>query len=138
MSQDSSIGGRYARALLLLTQHQTAKSGESLIPALNLPDPDDRHVLAAAVRCGAQVIVTANLADFPAASLAPYDIEAQHPDEFVLHLVDLAAGAVVATVQEQAAALKRPPRSPEELLDILEAQGLVQSAAALRRLVRGR
>jgi hypothetical protein len=60
-----------------------------LIEALDLPDPSDRHVLAAAIRCGAEVIVTLNLKHFPEDKLAPYQMEAQHPDEFVLNLIDL-------------------------------------------------
>lgn len=63
---------------------------EGLISSLELPDRDDRHVLAAAIRAGAQVIVTANLSDFPDHKLEAYSVEAQHPDEFVLHLLDLA------------------------------------------------
>src|SRR5260221_12337375 len=58
---------------------------ESLIPSLTLPDPDDRHVLAAAIRCGADVIVTANLKHFPAEAPTPFGIQAQHPDEFLTH-----------------------------------------------------
>ncbi len=56
---------------------------EELVAGLTLPDPDDRHVLAAAIRCGASVIVTFNQRDFPADVLASYGIESQHPDEFV-------------------------------------------------------
>jgi predicted nucleic acid-binding protein len=55
---------------------------EGLIEGLNLPDPDDRHVLAAAIRAGAQVIVTMNLDDFPESALAPFSVEALHPDDF--------------------------------------------------------
>jgi hypothetical protein len=58
---------------------------EDLIPALSLPDSDDRHVLAAAIRSGADVIVTFNLADFPPGILDKWGIEAQHPDEFIHH-----------------------------------------------------
>ena len=58
---------------------------DDLIEPLELPDPDDRHVLAAAIRCGASVIVTRNLKDFPAETLSKYGIEAQHPDEFISH-----------------------------------------------------
>lgn len=58
---------------------------EALIPALELPDPKDRHVLAAAIRSGTDVIVTFNLKDFPPERLYPYRIEAQHPDEFLSH-----------------------------------------------------
>ncbi len=50
---------------------------EDLIAGLSLPDSNDRHVLAAAIRCGAGVIVTFNLKDFPDSSLAPYGVEAQ-------------------------------------------------------------
>src|SRR5262245_16383071 len=57
---------------------------EDLIESVTPPDPDDRHVLAAAIRAGAGVIVTYNLADFPAEALARFDIEAQHPDDFLI------------------------------------------------------
>ena len=60
---------------------------ESLIPTLELPDPGDRHVLAAAIRVGADFIVTFNLKDFPEEALAPYGVEAIHPDEFSLYLI---------------------------------------------------
>lgn len=108
---------------------------EPLITALNLPDPDDRHVLAAAIRCAAQVIVTANLRDFPAKQLKPYGLEAQHPDDFVLGIIDLAPGAVASIVVQQAAALKNPPSSLAELLDTLRRQNLVRSVAKLRELL---
>jgi predicted nucleic acid-binding protein len=107
---------------------------EELVPGLSLPDPNDRHVLAAAIRAGAQVIVTANLDDFPAEALRKYAIEAQHPDEFVGHLVDLAPGVVLSVVSEQAADLKNPPRTVAELLDTLQANGLVQTVARLREM----
>lgn len=102
---------------------------------LELPDPDDRHVLAAAIRCGAQVIVTINLKDYPPETLAAFDLEAQHPDLFLLNLVDLDPGAVVTAVHQQQKDLTRPPMSLPELLDILERQGLVQTVAALRTLL---
>jgi hypothetical protein len=107
---------------------------EDLIDGISLPDPDDRHVLAAAVRAGAQSIVTFNLSDFPAERLAPYDVEAVHPDDYVLGLIDLAPGALCAVVSEQAASLRNPPRSIGELLDTLQANGIVQSVAKLREL----
>jgi hypothetical protein len=63
---------------------------ETLIDAVTLPDPDDRHVLAAAIRAGADLIVTFNLKDFPEKDLKPYGIEAQHPDDFLTFQLDLA------------------------------------------------
>jgi hypothetical protein len=105
-----------------------------LIPALKLPDPDDRHVLAAAIKAGAQVIVTSNLKHFPTKALEPYNIEAMHHDDFVLDAIDLAQGVVTEVVREQAASLKHPPKTVGELLETLSAQGLVQSVARLREL----
>ncbi|HEX4339290.1 MAG TPA: PIN domain-containing protein [Polyangiaceae bacterium] len=110
---------------------------EHLIEGLTLPDPDDRHVLAAAVRAGAQAIVTFNLKDFPETALVPYDVEALHPDEYVLDLIDLAPAAVAKVVGEQATALKNPPMTTGALLDILRDVGLVQSVARLRAMFGG-
>jgi hypothetical protein len=105
---------------------------EPLVPSLNLPDPDDRHVLAAAIRVGAGVIVTFNLADFPAAALEQYGIEAQHPDEFITHLLDLSPADVCRAVRRQRQSLKKPPKSVEELLDTLARLRLTQTVGRLR------
>ena len=104
---------------------------EDLIAGLTLPDPDDRHVLAAAIRCGASVIVTFNQRDFPADILASYGVESQHPDEFVENLFDLDAAAVVAAAQRQRAQLKNPPIDVDRYLEILFRQGLVQTTKTL-------
>ncbi len=69
---------------------------EAHIEGLELPDADDRHVLAAAIHCQAGVIVTANLKDFPEKTLKPLGIAAQHPDEFLTHVFDLSPGAVIS------------------------------------------
>jgi predicted nucleic acid-binding protein len=107
---------------------------EELIDGLVLPDPNDRHVLAAAIRSGAQAIVTFNLSDFPTDRLATYNIDAKHPDDFVIDTIDLSPGAVAKVIAEQAGALRNPPRSVPELLDTLRDQGLVRSVAKLREL----
>lgn len=105
---------------------------ESLIHALELPDPNDRHVLAAAIRGGAQLIVTANLRDFPDEVLAQYDIEAVHPDTFVLQQLDLHEAAVVGVAKRQRESLKNPPKTVVEYLQTLSAQGLVVTADRLK------
>lgn len=110
---------------------------KQLIDSLILPDPDDRHVVAAAIRCSAQVIVTTNLVDFPADALEPFNIEAQAPDQFVLDLVNLAPARVAAVIQQQAAALRNPARTVEELLDDLSHNGLPRAVAALRASLDG-
>lgn len=103
-----------------------------LIDGLALPDEDDRHVLAAAIRAGAQVIVTENTRDFPSNVLDTYNVEAQSPDTFVLHLIDLSPTTVAGVVQSQAAALRSPAMTTIELLDRLARSGLPRSVAALR------
>jgi predicted nucleic acid-binding protein len=107
---------------------------QSLIPGLELPDPDDRHVLAAAIRASASVIVTFNLRDFPAARLEQYGVEAQHPDEFIAHLIDLNQMKVCAAAEEQRRSLRNPPKTVEEYLETLLKQGLPQTATLLRSL----
>ncbi len=105
---------------------------EELIPAITLPDPDDRHVLAAAIRAGADVIVTFNLDDFPAEILTKFGIIAQHPDEFITHLLDLAPNIVCAAAKRQRQSLKNPPKTVEDFLKSLELQGLARTVAGLR------
>lgn len=108
---------------------------EELTESLSLPDPDDRHVLAAAIRANAEVIVTFNLKDFPAGVLASHNIEALHPDEFLMSLFDAAPGPVCAAVKRQREGLRNPPKTAEELLATLESQGLVQTVIRLRQFV---
>lgn len=108
---------------------------EDLIESLVLPDPDDRHVLATAIRAGAGVIVTYNLTDFPAETLSRFDIEALHPDDFLVGLLNLAPGVVCAAVKQQRESLRNPPKTAEELLDTLESQGLTQAVARLRQFI---
>ena len=108
---------------------------EGIVEALELPDPNDRYVLAAAIRCGAQAIVTSNLKHFPDGALAPYNVEALHPDRFVLDLLDLAPGLVLKVIDDQVRALKKPPMELTELLDRLEGNGLVQTTAEVKGLM---
>lgn len=103
-----------------------------LVPTLVLPDPDDRHVLAAAIVGRADLIVTFNLADFPSAALEPYGVEVQHPDEFLCHQLDLAPDLVRSVVRELRAGLTNPPQAADEYLATLARHGLTAFADALR------
>ena len=105
---------------------------EPLVDALKLPDPDDRHVVAAAIKAGAQVIVTTNLKDFPADELAEFNIEPKSPDDFVLDQIGIDDRIVVACVQDIANSRSNPPQTTQDILAELENTGLVTSAAAPR------
>ncbi|NVO32867.1 PIN domain-containing protein [Hymenobacter sp. P5342] len=108
---------------------------EPLIEGLTLPDADDRHLLAAAIRCQADVIVTANLKDFPAAALRPYDVEAQHPDAFVANLIDLNPKKAVEAFLLLVARLKNPPRTAHQILDNLRKVEMRSTADKLSNLL---
>jgi hypothetical protein len=106
---------------------------ESLIPSLTLPDPKDRHVLAAAISSGASVIVTFNVRDFPLDELGVYGVEAQHPDEFLRFQLDLAPSLVCVAAKRHRASLRKKPKTVDEYLSTLEAQGLPQTVQELRK-----
>ena len=108
---------------------------EPLIENLELPDANDRHVLAAAIRCGAQAIITFNLKDFPADAIEQYGIEALHPDAFIEHQFDLNQGAVIAGAKQHRAALRTPPKSAEGYIETLSTQGLAITADRLRDFI---
>ncbi len=126
------------RALMNIhVPHALVTDYQPLISTLDLPDADDRHVLAAAIKGDADVIVTFNLSDFPSRTLENYQIRAQHPDAFILSLLELDAPAVHEAIRRQRAGLKNPPQSATQLLDTLKAQGLKQSVALLRPFAAG-
>lgn len=102
-----------------------------LIGSFRLPDPDDEYVLAAAIRGHVDVIVTANLKDFPADRLKPFDVQPQHPDEFIADLFAVDSGGVLAAFLAQVANLKNPPKSAHQVLDTLRQNGLRQTTQVL-------
>lgn len=106
---------------------------EEVAAGLDLPDPDDRHVLAAAIAGGAQAIVTFNGKDFPAQRLEPRGIEARHPDEFLLDQLDLSPSALLEVLISQAADLRNPPTDLAGLLNNLARCNLPSFVEAARR-----
>lgn len=108
---------------------------EVLEQSVDLPDPNDRHVVAAAIRGQATLIVTSNLKDFSAAELARWDIEAQHPDEFIRNVFDLHPGAVVAAVRACRLRLKHPPMTAADLLNVYLQLGLTSTVAVLEEMI---
>lgn len=105
---------------------------DSLVSEVELPDPDDRHVLAAARRCGAEIIVTMNLTDFPDSVLAPHGIAAQDPDSFVANLIESNAAIVLDAVRRHRSSLRQPPKTADEYLATLLRQGLHRAVHLLR------
>jgi hypothetical protein len=104
---------------------------DELIPNIFLPDPDDRHVLAAAIRANATVIVTTNTRDFPEAALAEFKVDAQIPDMFALSLFHMTPEAVCACAKQHRERLKRPAKTVDEYLRTLERHGLLNFVSAL-------
>ncbi|WP_017318183.1 PIN domain-containing protein [Mastigocladopsis repens] len=82
--------------------------------------PDDRHVVAAAIIAKVGLIVTSNLKHFRAEALAPFGIEASHPDDFLSYLFDLDSKKMIQVLQQQSKDLNNPPITFTELLDRLE------------------
>lgn len=104
----------------------------SLALGINLPDPNDFHVLAAAIAGHADCIVTSNLKDFPALILIEYGIEAIDPDTFIINQWDLDPVNAITAFKRMRARRKRPESSPEDFAYALEVGGLPTTADRLR------
>ncbi|MEO0912370.1 MAG: PIN domain-containing protein [Pseudomonadota bacterium] len=124
VSQIAQMGKTFPEALVV--------DYEGLIDTVSLPDPDDRHVLAAAIRCGAQLIVTDNLKDFPDALLAPFDLKAISADGFLSQTFELYPYHALPIIREIRARYEMPAYTPAEFLMDLAAKGLPLLAAQLR------
>jgi hypothetical protein len=100
--------------------------------AAGLPDPDDAHVVAAAIKTQAAMIVTENLKDFPAATLATLDMEAKSADEFIADTIALDEGRAVAAIRRMRERFEKPQMTAGALLLSMEATGLVEAVNLLR------
>lgn len=109
---------------------------ERWIDDLELPDPDDRHVLAAAIASEADVIVTFNLTHFPQAILERFCLEAQHPDQFIKNLIDTNPDEMQQVIESMRSALHQPHATTEQLLAWLRNAGLRESCDELMKLFR--
>ncbi len=107
---------------------------EPLIGCIKLPDPNDQHVVAAAIAGHADAIVTFNLKDFPQEALSPHGIEAQHPDDFVMNQLQLQELVAIEAIKKMRARWKTHPKTPTELIQLLEERALPLTAAHLRQV----
>jgi predicted nucleic acid-binding protein len=105
---------------------------EHLIEVLELPDSNDRHVLAAAIQAKAKLIVTNNIKDFPKPILEPYQIQAIAPDAFIMSIVDSKPDQVLASLRYQRSRLKNPIVNQQDFLTTLEHCGLRNLVAWVR------
>lgn len=109
---------------------------ESLIDGLTLPDPDDRHVLAAAIAGQCDVIVTQNLKDFPEDVLKPFGVEVQHPDVFLANHLDLLPGPFCTAIRVARRGRNNPPYTIGEYLAHLTQIGLVVTVSELQQYMQ--
>jgi predicted nucleic acid-binding protein len=105
---------------------------ERLIPTLNLPDEKDRHVLAAAIRCNADAIVTMNLKDFPQEALDTHGIEALHPDDFVMNQIELSEPDALRAIKAMRLRLKQPTQTAAEFISTIERCQMPLTGSCLR------
>ncbi len=108
-------GARLITWMRELFPDATVRDIDALVPRLT-NDAKDRHVLAAAVRSQAEFIVTQNVRHFQGEDLAPHDIQALTPDQFLLELLDSNGSIFVDIIRDQAGVLNNPPMTPDEVL----------------------
>lgn len=106
---------------------------QGLIESLSLPDQNDRHVLAAAIHSECSAIITYNLRDFPERAIRQYGIDAQHPDDFIINLIDISAEAVCFSVRGHRVSLKSPPKTVDEYFEILRKHSLIKTIGELEK-----
>lgn len=126
---------RTAELMASVVEDCLVENAESIVDCLNLPDPDDRHVLAAAIIGHADAIVTFNLKDFPKDITQLYGIEVLHPDDFLVAQYHLDPIGFLSVVKAQRERLRNPPKSAVDHVATLEQQGLPQTGKLLREAI---
>lgn len=111
------------------------ESYSEFIEILNLPDPNDRHVLAAAIAGHADCIVTFNVKDFPAPNLEKWAIEVLHPDDFISLQLSLEPVLALTAIKHIRTRFKSPPKTSVEFIELLERVGLVGTADKLKEAI---
>jgi len=115
------------KAMNLAFPDANVENFEVFISGVNLRDKDDRHVVACAIRCNADLIVTFNIKDFSTKELAKFGIEIQNPDELISNLIDINPKLVYKAISKMVKRLKNPKKTMYEVLTILEKCGIKKS-----------
>ena len=108
---------------------------QSLIGSLKLPDPNDCHVLAAAIVGHADAIVTFNLKDFPKRTVGKFNIEVIHPDDFVMNQINLNQVACLTAIKEMRTRWNNPAYSAAQMTDFYCANSLPQTGSFLKSAI---
>lgn len=108
---------------------------KGLIEQLELPDKNDRHVLAAAIKTNASIIVTNNSKDFPADYLQSFNLRVKTADDFLTDIIDLNQEHAVAAFKEMVLHKKNPKQDEFEVLNLLRNAGLNDTANYLHSLL---
>lgn len=131
-ANDAAAAANRARTAIECAFDEAMIEGhEPLIAGLDLPDEKDRHVLAAAIKARAPVIVTQNLGDFPETYLRNYETEARAPDTFLADTIDLYPTESVGALRRMRKRFKKPELTAGALLLKMEKAGLIDTAALL-------
>jgi hypothetical protein len=107
---------------------------QALETSFELPDPNDRHILAAAVKTRADVILTFNDRDFPAHVVEPLGIEISHPDDFLLDQFGISEELFIAYVREDFQHYKAPALTFENYVEDLRKAGVPKTAKLIEEL----
>lgn len=126
---------KYLTTLAMAFPEAFITGWESLEHAVELPDPDDRHVVAVALKARADVIVTSNLKDFPSEALEPLDLRVISPDDFLSQLFDEDPQEATAAMRSLVVSKRHPPRTMSEESEHLRCLGLIRFAGRLDSMV---
>jgi len=133
VSDAADRADRACRGMVKAFEDAMVASFDEHLPACaGLPDPKDAHVLAAALKTRADVIVTENLKHFPDEVLTPLGIEAHPADTFIANTIALDVGRAVPAIRRMRERLVAPGLSPDDLFLKMEAQGLIEAVDTLK------
>lgn len=124
---------RTVKLMNTIDNNALVKDYEHLIETLELPDQDDRHVVAAAIVSESSTIVTWNLKDFPARALKEWGLVAESPDVFIEKLLNIDPDSVVSVLREMRLRLRKPPMDVDGFFEALARNHFTRTKTFLER-----